>query len=110
MRTGVRSSDAPARTRRMSSMVTFDSELRAHNERLRAATGLRAGERVLDVGCGAGQTTREAARAAAPGEVLGVDVSAAALERARELTAAEGLRARYEEGDVQTHPLAPGSF
>jgi SAM-dependent methyltransferase len=92
-------------------MVTFDSELRAHNERLSAATGIRAGERVLDIGCGAGQTTREAARAAAPGEVLGVDVSAAALARARELTAADGLRnVAYEEGDAQTHPFASGSF
>ena len=92
-------------------MVTFDSELRAHNERLRAGAGIRARERVLDIGCGAGQTTREAARAAAPGEVLGVDVSAAALERARELTAAEGLRnVAYEEGDAQTYPFAPGRF
>jgi SAM-dependent methyltransferase len=92
-------------------MVTFDSELRAHNERLRAATGIRAGERVLDIGCGAGQTTREAARAAAPGEVLAVDVSAGALERARELTAAEGLRnVTYEEGDAQTYPFEPDHF
>ena len=92
-------------------MVTYDSELRAHNERLRAATDIRAGERVLDVGCGAGQTTREAARAAAPGEVVGIDVSSAALDRARELTAAEGLdKVSYEEGDAQTHRLAPERF
>jgi SAM-dependent methyltransferase len=90
-------------------MVTFDSELRALNERLRAATGIRSGDRVLDIGCGAGQTTREAARAAAPGEVVGIDVSAAALERARELS--DGLaNVAYKQGDAQTHPFEPASF
>jgi SAM-dependent methyltransferase len=92
-------------------MVTYDSELRAHNEQLRAAAGIRPGERVLDVGCGAGLTTREAARAAAPGDVLGIDLSAAALERARELTAADGLdNVAYEHGDVQTHRFEPASY
>jgi SAM-dependent methyltransferase len=92
-------------------MVTFDEELRAHNERLRSAAGVCAGERVLEVGCGAGLTTREAARAAAPGEVLGVDVSAPALERARRLAAAEGLdNVSYEEGDCQTRPFEPRGF
>lgn len=43
-----------------------DAELRAHNERLRAAVDVSAGDRVLDIGCGAGQSTREAARRAAP--------------------------------------------
>jgi SAM-dependent methyltransferase len=91
-------------------VTTFDSELRPHNERLRAAAAVRRGDRVLDIGCGAGQTTREAARAAAPGTVLGVDVSAPMLERARELTAAEGLdNVTYEHGDAQTHPFAPAS-
>lgn len=92
-------------------MVTFDEELRAHNERLRDAAGVRSEESVLDIGCGAGQTTREAARAAAPGLVLGVDVSPGALERARELAAAESLRnASFELGDAQTHVFEAGRF
>jgi SAM-dependent methyltransferase len=92
-------------------MVTYDDELRAHNERLRAAAGIRPGDRVLDVGCGAGQTTRDAARAAAPGAVLGIDVSGPMLERARELTAAERLdNVTYERGDAQMHRFASQQF
>jgi len=53
----------------------YDSELRAHHEHLRGAHGISPGEDVVDIGCGTGLTTREAARAAAPGRVVGVDVS-----------------------------------
>jgi ubiquinone/menaquinone biosynthesis C-methylase UbiE len=92
-------------------MFTYDDELREHNARLRDATGIRRGDRVLDVGCGAGQTTREAARAAAPGDVLGIDLSQPALERARELTAAQRLdNVTYEHGDAQVHRFAPERF
>jgi SAM-dependent methyltransferase len=92
-------------------MVTFDEELRAHHERLRARFGISAGDQVLDIGCGAGQTTRDAARAAAPGHVLGIDVSAPPLERARELAAAEGLdNVAFEQGDAHTHAFAPERY
>lgn len=92
-------------------VVTYDDELRAHNDRLRAAAAVRRGEDVLDIGCGAGQTTREAARAAAPGLVLGVDVSDLALDRARELTDGEGLdNVTYEHGDAEVHSFEPERF
>ena len=43
------------------------------------------GERVLDVACGTGLATFDAARAVAPGgDVLGVDISARMVEAARE--------------------------
>jgi SAM-dependent methyltransferase len=89
----------------------YDVELRAHHEHLRAAYGISPGDQVVDVGCGTGLTTREAARAAAPGRVLGVDVSERMLERARELTAAEGLdNVRYELGDAEVHRFEPAAF
>ena len=89
----------------------YDAELRRHNERLRAATGIVPTDQVLDIGCGAGQTTCDAARAAVQGSALGVDVSDAMLERARRRTAEEGLsNVSYELGDAQTHRFRPAHF
>jgi SAM-dependent methyltransferase len=85
----------------------FDAEMRAHNERLRAAAAVRPGERVLDIGCGAGQTTLEAARVA--GHVLGVDVSERMLERARRRAAGVG-NVEFVLGDAQSHPFERASF
>ena len=63
----------------------YDAELRRHNEVLRRACGIQFRDHVLDIGCGTGQTTRQAARTARAGSALGVDVSAPAILRAREL-------------------------
>src|SRR4029078_5316198 len=48
-------------------------------------------DHVLDVGCGTGLSTRDAARAARDGTVLGVDLSSRMLEYARQRTREEGL-------------------
>jgi SAM-dependent methyltransferase len=89
----------------------YDAELRRYQARLWAALDIGAGDRVLDVGCGTGQTTRTAARAAHRGEALGVDVSQPMLERARELSAEEGLdNVRFECGDAASHPLPAERF
>jgi SAM-dependent methyltransferase len=89
----------------------YDAELRAHHEHLRAAYGISPGDEVVDIGCGTGLTTREAARAAAPGRVVGVDVSERMLERACQVTAAERLdNVRYELGDVEVHRFDPAAF
>jgi SAM-dependent methyltransferase len=89
----------------------LDDEIRPHNERFRAAARVGPGDRVLDIGCGTGQSTREAARAAADGSVLGVDLSAPAIELARQLTARERLsNVSYLRADVQVHPFPAGYF
>jgi SAM-dependent methyltransferase len=90
-------------------VIDYDSELRAHRPHLRAAAAVSAGDRVLDIGCGAGESTRDAARAAAPGHVLGIDVSEALLEQAR--ARSDGLgNVSYVLADAQTHPFANGEF
>jgi SAM-dependent methyltransferase len=92
-------------------MIDYDAELQCHNERLRAAYGIRSADRVLDIGCGAGQTTRDAARLAPAGGALGVDIDAGMVTRARELAGAEGVsNVRFEVGDVLTYPFQPAGF
>jgi SAM-dependent methyltransferase len=89
----------------------YDAELQRHNEVLRRAADVQLRDHVLDIGCGSGQTTREAARAARAGSVLGVDVSAPAIERARELALADGLgNVAFERADVEVHGFPPERF
>jgi SAM-dependent methyltransferase len=89
----------------------YDSELRRHNEVLRRAVGVQLHDHALDIGCGTGQTTREAARTAQAGSAFGVDVSAPAIERARELARADGLRnVTFEHANAQVHRFPPGRF
>ena len=59
---------------------------------------------MLDIGCGSGRTTREAARIARAGSALGVDISAPAIERARELARVQGAHnVTFECADAQVH-------
>jgi ubiquinone/menaquinone biosynthesis C-methylase UbiE len=89
----------------------YDAEVHRYNVHFRAAAAVRTHDRVLDIGCGAGQSTREAARAAVDGSAVGIDVSAPMLERARERSRAEGLRnVAFQLGDAQTHPFPSAHF
>lgn len=66
---------------------------------------------VLDVGCGTGQATRDAARLASRGSVLGLDLSAPMLEHARDRSRADGLdNVTFVQGDAQVHPFDPATF
>lgn len=73
-------------------------------DRLRVAPGTR----MLDVACGAGQIAIPAARNGV--KVTGVDIAANSIARARERAAAEGLDARFDEGDAEMLPYADGEF
>jgi SAM-dependent methyltransferase len=67
------------------------------------AEAVRPGDRVLDVGCGAGATTR--AVAAAGAQATGVDVSRALIAAAR----AHGTTAEYIVADAGTYAFAPAA-
>jgi SAM-dependent methyltransferase len=75
-----------------------------------AALALRPGERILDIGCGGGETALDLVRAVAPdGTVVGIDLSAAVLMYARR--AAQGYeRLRFVLADAQVFPFEPASF
>jgi ubiquinone/menaquinone biosynthesis C-methylase UbiE len=73
--------------------------------------GLQPGMRVLDVGCGVGDVSIEAARLVGPsGSVVGVDQSDAALDMARRRTQAAGLpQVSFQKADLQ-RAAEPESF
>jgi SAM-dependent methyltransferase len=72
---------------------------------------ITAADRVIDIGCGTGASTRHAARQAVDGLALGVDLSGPMLARARERVAAEGLaNVDFLQADAQVHPFDAGAF
>ena len=89
----------------------FDMSVATYHERFMAAAGIGHTERVLDIGCGTGQTTRDAARAAPDGIALGVDLSGPMIALARRLAAEQGVaNALFEQTDAQIHPFPAQSF
>ncbi|GAA5185489.1 methyltransferase domain-containing protein [Rugosimonospora acidiphila] len=81
------------------------------NAPLFAAATVTAQERVLDIACGNGQTTRVAAGLASGGHALGIDLSGPMVRRARAIADAEGTgNVRFEQGDAQVYPFPRGEF
>jgi SAM-dependent methyltransferase len=73
------------------------------------ALNLRSGDRVIDVGCGLGSTTRELALRVSPGgEVLGVDISPAMIQAAQRLDGPGQRTVRFRLADAQTDELGHG--
>lgn len=78
-------------------------------ERLCSALAIPAGAKVLDVGCGTGNTSLAAARRRA--DVTGIDIASSLIDRARLRAEAEGLTTiDFQVGDATTLPYADDSF
>ncbi|THA33482.1 class I SAM-dependent methyltransferase [Streptomyces sp. A1547] len=93
------------------SQERWDAVNDGFNQPLLDAAAISATDHVLDIGCGAGRTTRLAAQRAGEGRALGLDLSGPMLERAGASAEREGVRnASFVQGDAQAHPFEPEVF
>ncbi|WP_328540341.1 class I SAM-dependent methyltransferase [Streptomyces sp. NBC_00344] len=89
----------------------WDMVNQSFNPPLLTAAAIGERDRVLDVGCGSGATTRLAACLARSGRALGLDISAPMLARAVETARLEGIgNVTFERGDAQVHAIDAGAF
>src|SRR5262245_32831389 len=80
--------------------------------RMAAVSGVGAGQRVLDVGCGPGDPTVQVAVLVGPhGRVVGIDVAEEMLETGRARAAALGLgHVEFRRADVTSAALEPEHY
>jgi ubiquinone/menaquinone biosynthesis C-methylase UbiE len=86
----------------------FATTILGVSESLCETSELLAGDRVLDVATGSGNTALAAARRFC--EVTGVDYSPSLLRRARERAVFEGLSVEFREADAEDLPFEDHSF
>jgi SAM-dependent methyltransferase len=87
----------------------FDAGVARYLQPFLDAAAIEPGMRVLDIGCGNGLTTREAARRAA--SATGVDLSTRMLATARRRAAADGLtNVSFVQADVQVADLGDARY
>jgi len=88
-----------------------DRFLRPSEASIRALSLVKAGDKVLDVGCGPGRLTLAAQTWAAPGgEAHGVDPSPEMIAVARRNAAKRGLGAQFQLGVAEALPFADATF
>jgi SAM-dependent methyltransferase len=90
----------------------YDAMLSDLGERVLRAAALAPGERVVDVGCGGGQLTLQAAEAVGPtGSVLGVDIATQLVGlTGRRATEAGLSNVDVLEADAQSHDFPASSY
>ncbi|HVM08848.1 MAG TPA: methyltransferase domain-containing protein [Acidimicrobiales bacterium] len=89
----------------------YDRASRRLWQRFIEARMVGVADRVVDVGCGTGRSTRDVSRLASEGEVVGIDLSRRMLELARQRSSAEGLdNIVFVRGDAQVFRFEPNAF
>ena len=89
----------------------FDASLARYRQAFLAATRITPSDRVLDIGCGNGRSSLDAARLASRGHVIGIDLSAPMLEIARRRASAEQVaNVEFLHADAQLHRFEAASF
>jgi ubiquinone/menaquinone biosynthesis C-methylase UbiE len=84
---------------------------RAFRERMAALARLKAGESVLDVGCGTGTLAITAKRLVGPqGTVHGIDASPEMIARARRKAAKAGVEVIFENAVAESLPFSDARF
>jgi len=85
--------------------------LRPSQKSIGALAQVKAGDQVLDVGCGSGRLTMAAQEwAGADGQAVGIDPSPEMVQVARKNAARAGLKVKFEVGVVESLPFPDGSF
>jgi ubiquinone/menaquinone biosynthesis C-methylase UbiE len=93
-----------------SAMVSFMAQRTAEVHADFFLPHLKAGNRVLDAGCGPGTITLGLARAVAPGSVIGVDAEDSQFEQSRAQARREGLDVEFRKGSVYELPFPDKQF
>ena len=89
----------------------YDRAVAGYHAALLDAARISGGEAVLDIGCGCGQSTIDAGRAASEGTAVGIDLSRPMLRTATERGRVAGVtNATFVPGDAQVHPFDQASF
>ncbi|MGB3410660.1 MAG: class I SAM-dependent methyltransferase [Microthrixaceae bacterium] len=89
----------------------FDATLNPFGTAVMDRLALAPGQRVLDIGCGVGTTTRDLSSRVSPGHVVGADISQRMVTEARRRAAVEGIdNIDFIEVDAQTGDFGPTPF
>jgi len=88
--------------------TTYNASVARYQPALVAVVGAQPGQRILDVGCGSGGLAIDLVRTTPGATALGVDLSSAQLEVARQQ--ADELPVTFAQADAQVHDFGAASF